>query len=126
MKPPFTLKSGHWYAMEVWDENWPRLPMPSPIKVYRVTPLKQGNGMLRVKFFHANYPAGVQDKEYELRVLHRSACALAAVSADSGEDRVLVFFPLTLEWLRTHWPDLVREKCEQPIEQIMARLFPKV
>ena len=119
----FTLTKGHWYAMEVWAEDWPFLPHASPVRVERVCPLKQGNGLLKVKFFHVNYPAGVQTKEYTLRVLHRNAKALVATSVQPGENRVLVFFPVTTEWLRTHWPEWLRDESAAVTDKMLDRIF---
>ena len=117
-----TLESNHWYAMEVWAADWPECPHASPVRVLRVLPLKQGDGLLRLELFHAAYPEGVQRKEYTLRVLHRSAQVLIAVSAEPSQDRTFAFFPLTADWFRAWWPELVRDPGV-PLTDFLDRHF---
>ena len=110
------------YAVEIWAVGWPQTPHPSPVKVLGVKPLKHGNGMLEVKFFHANYPSGVQIKTYQIQIQHRSPIALAGIQHESDEERLLVFFPLTMDWLRTHWPAVYRNDVE--LQQVLERQIP--
>jgi len=44
----------------------------SPIWVQEFAPQKTGARMLQPHFYHANYPEGVQEKVYDLHILHRS------------------------------------------------------
>lgn len=74
-----------WYAMEIFGASGaPTNPHVSPIFLKAVEPLKTGRGLLKVEFFHAYYPEGVQNKEYVLRVLHRSSSQFAAMKMNNN------------------------------------------
>lgn len=65
----FAVQTRTWYAMEYVFPSAGR--HFSPIWIDEITPLKTGAGLLRLRFFHANYPEGVRDKVYDLQVLQR-------------------------------------------------------
>jgi hypothetical protein len=73
----FPLIEGEWYEMAVIDGGE---EMPSPIRVDEVT--RGPRGRLRLGFDHADYPDGVRDKVYELRITTESAAGLKAKSLD--------------------------------------------
>lgn len=54
--------------------------IPSPIRVDEVT--RGPRGRLRLGFYHADYPDGVRDKVYELRITDESAAGLEAKSLE--------------------------------------------
>ena len=125
----FTLKPDRWYAMEVWDANWQFRPHASPVKIFRVTPLKRGDGTFKLSFFHANYPEGVQHKVYTLRTLHRSSEVLLAISVDPKEERALAFFPVVQKWLHAYWPESFRQTCDESAadtQALLERQFPRL
>ena len=79
----------------------------SPIWVEEITPLKTGVGMLRLRLFHANYPEGVQDKVYDLRVVQRfDGHLLALRRSDGREDATVILESITREWFVHHFPNL--------------------
>lgn len=81
----------------------------SPVWIDRVELLKTGDGLLDLGFYHANYAEGVRGKVYRLRILHRAPGYLLAVREGHGPaaDRLTILFaPVTLDWLRQHFPEL--------------------
>jgi hypothetical protein len=94
-----------WYAMEVFGASGAATnPHVSPIFLKAVEPLKTGRGLLKIDFFHANYPEGVQDKEYVLRVLHRGPSHFAAMKMEDEQQPLVVIFPIESDWTKTHFP----------------------
>jgi hypothetical protein len=107
----FQLLAKKWYAMEVFGAGGaPTNPHLSPIYVNAIEPLKTGHGILRLTFFHANYPEGVQNKEYVLRVLHRGTFHLAAVKTENEDQPLVIIFPLESDWIQTHFPKFESSK----------------
>jgi hypothetical protein len=82
----------------------PTNPHLSPIYVNAIKPLKTGQGILSLSFFHANYPEGVQNKEYVLRVLHRAPSHFAAVKTEDEDQPLVIIFPLKSDWMGKHFP----------------------
>jgi hypothetical protein len=76
-----------------------------------VEPLKTGQGLLEIDFFHANYPEGVQNKEYVLRVIHRASSHIAAVKMEDDQQPLVVVFPMATDWIKTHFPHFDSSKC---------------
>ena len=102
----FTLHHRQWYAMEL---IWPNAARDySPIWLAALHPLGAGDGRLEIEFYHANYPEGVRDKRYALRVLRRANGYLLAERTDESpaERRLVLIEPITTAWLRHHFPDL--------------------
>lgn len=73
--------------------------------MHSARPLSTGHGEFELHFFHANYPAGVHDKQYRLRTILRTASYLAAAVTDSP--RIVVFQPVSREWLRDRFDFVV-------------------
>lgn len=73
----FPLIKGEWYEMAVIDGCEVML---SPIRVDEVE--RGPRGRLRLSFYHADYPDGVRDKVYDLRITDESATGLKAKSLD--------------------------------------------
>ena len=104
--PRFTLQPRQWYAMECIFPNAHR--HFSPIWLKEVQPQGGGDRRLDLAFFHANYPAGVQDKIYTLRVLRRAPGYLLTerLTPDGDERTLILIEPITVEWLRRQFPGL--------------------
>ena len=74
----FTLVHDCWYACEFIGDEFDDAHGEdrcsySPIKVLCCEPLADGTRCMRLEFFHANYPAGVQDKVYTRQTIERGA-----------------------------------------------------
>lgn len=104
----FTLEPGKWYAMLLLGDEFhsaDTLPFhTSPIYVERVTPLKTGKGEFKLTFFHANYPEGVQGKEYRLQTIYRGEQMLILLSSEHSPPRFLHITPINKEWLQLFFP----------------------
>lgn len=105
----FTLERGKWYACEFIGDEFTEvfgtdLCSYSPIKVHNVTPLQSGKRTFRLDFYHANYPQGVQGKEYTLRTIERGASMLLARSTEHDPVRILQIYDITPEWVMAHFP----------------------
>ena len=100
----FRLDRGTWYAAEILGDGLIRSGHRySPIHVDQITPLKTGNRIFELKFLHANYPAGVQDKTYRLQTLHAGQKYLLTKSLGPGPTRFLLIYDIDAEWLRQHF-----------------------
>jgi hypothetical protein len=101
---PFVLQPRTWYAMEYVFPSAQR--HYSPIWAREITLLKTGSGMLRLQFFHANYPEGVQDKVYDLQIAHRFDTHLVALHREDGISLATVILePITKLWFTQHLPN---------------------
>ena len=100
----YRLQRGDWYSAEYLGDSLIRSGNRySPIRVEEITPLKTGNRIFELKFLHANYPAGVQDKTYRLQTLHAGEEYLLARSVGHGPTRFLLIYDIDAEWLREHF-----------------------
>ena len=94
----------------------------SPIWVSRVAPKKRGKGLLRIEFYHANYPEGVRDKGYDLKVLHRDIGYLLAMRVDEKQKPLgtMILETATLEWMERTFPDVAGTITdEMPLERVL-------
>ena len=94
-----TLLPDHWYACEFIPEdplNDER--MYSPIRIQSIRTFKDGSGRLQLAFYHANYPEGVRDKLYDLRVVLRTPTSFLAVRSGTPP-LVLLIHELDAAWL---------------------------
>lgn len=120
----FTLMPGQWLAMEAWMRGFPDPPHCSPIRVLAVAPHGGGRGELTLRFFHAAYPEGVQEKEYRLRVLHRGHDALTLLRLDAPDSEMtLTLFPLHRGWVEKHFPALIHREDQDAIGTVLERKF---
>ena len=55
----------------------------------------KGSRQFTLAFFHANYPEGVQNKEYNLQTIERNRRFILARSTDHTPPRFLLIYPLT-------------------------------
>lgn len=79
----------------------------SPIYVHEAVPRHSGKREIEIRFFHANYPEGVQEKSYTVSVLHREAGVLAGrtehAPAGKATHALIVLRALSLDWMRLHF-----------------------
>lgn len=103
----FRLQQRRWYAAEIIGEEFGReIRSYSPIRVERVTP--KGGRTFEVSFYHANYPEGVRQKEYELLTLERNNVFILARSTSHQPVRWFLIHEVTFEWLERHF-DIANE-----------------
>lgn len=116
----FTLENGKWYACEmIGDEFKPDSCSVdccsyTPIKVHGITPSHAGDRSFRLAFYHANYPEGARDKDYPLCMIERGANMLLARSLEHTPARILLFYDITAEWIRTQFPKLNPDERDFP------------
>ena len=104
----FTLVRDRWYACEfIGDEFHEDKCSYSPIKVHDATPTLDGTRTLNVRFYHANYPEGVQNKSYRLQTLERGQTFLLARSHDHQPTRILLIYDIDGAWVARHFPGFV-------------------
>ncbi|MCB2205031.1 hypothetical protein KQI65_09805 [bacterium] len=101
----FTIVPGNWYAMEfIMDSTDEVQRWYSPVKVQRFSPRQSGGREFDLAFFHAAYPAGVQNKVYPLRTLFRTQSFMIAEHLDEPERRMTVLLhALSARWLKIHF-----------------------
>ena len=103
----FNLKLKRWYACQFLGDEFNATELcilaPSPIRIEQVQPLESGERTFKLAFFHANYPQGVQGKEYTLQTIHRGENCLLARSLEHRPPRFLYLTDLPLEWLKHHF-----------------------
>lgn len=101
----FTLERGTWYACEfIGDEFDEDRCSYSPIRIKEISPLKTGRGLIRLDFYHANYPEGVRDKSYELVMLERGSRYILAISRNHDPARVMQIYDIDWLWMNRHFP----------------------
>lgn len=100
----FTLKKGRWYACEfIGDEFIEDRCSYSPIKIYSLIACHNGQRRFDLAFYHANYPEGVRDKEYELVTLERGRTFILAKSIQHDPLRILQIYDIDENWVRRHF-----------------------
>ena len=103
----FRVRKDYWYACELIGDLFSKQTDQcsySPIKIYDIKPHKTGNRKFTLLFFHANYPWGVQDKEYRLQTLERGETFILAKSTQHDSTRVLLIYEITNTWIKKHFP----------------------
>ena len=98
----FMLEQNKWYACRLEGKEFGT--SYSPIKVCRFAPSKTGDETFQLDFYHANYPAGVRDKEYLVEIIERNEDMIFARSTTHASPRTLLIREITPEWLMTHFP----------------------
>ena len=58
-----------------------------------------------LRFYHANYPEGVRDKVYKLKVLGRGDSYMIAKSLDHTPARILQVYDIDVAWIFRHFPE---------------------
>lgn len=107
-----TMVSGQWYG---WQQlpGYAMTPYFSPIKVEDVTPLKTGQGGLRLRFFNAFYAGGVRDFEKTLRVLRRHPEYIVCDIIDDHEGQIAIVTDCTPEFLLKHSNPAITESLRE-------------
>lgn len=100
----FKLQPSEWYACEIiGDEFAEDCCSYSPIRVDRINPLKRGNQTFDLYFYHANYPEGVRNKKYRLRMIEHGHRYILAKSIDHNPSRVLHIYDIDIAWIERHF-----------------------
>lgn len=113
----FSLDLGVWYAAEFLGDEFAGRRHYSPIRVDGLELLKTGRGELRLAFWHQNYPEGVQDKVYKLRVLERAATYILVRSLEHDPARILHITTLTWRWLGDKLGIYRRERDDDDVQK---------
>lgn len=110
----FTLEKDRWYACEIiGDEFGEDLCSYSPIKILNITPLKTGNSEMELYFYHANYPEGVRDKRYSIKIIERARSFILAVSTEhKNSRRFLQIYDIDGDWMKRHFKMSVEKKSD--------------
>jgi hypothetical protein len=109
----YTLQPNQWYACEfIGDQFDEDRTSYSPIRVNNFETLGTGRRQFRLSFYHANYPAGVRDKSYELETIERGTRFLLARSAEHQPTRILLIYDIDWNWLQRHFQRLSHEKID--------------
>ena len=109
----FSLKRNEWYACEfIGDEFDEDKCSYSPIRIYEIKPFNNGKREYLLKFYHANYPEGVRDKEYKLRTIERGKTYLLARAIDYSPPRFLQIYHVDNAWLKRHFGSIADERIE--------------
>lgn len=119
------LRNNAWYALTfigdeficdpAFSDDQPGSYSFSPIKIYQFAPLKTGNSIFELSFFHWNYPSGVQNKVYKLKKIAHGEKFILATSTEHHPTRTLMIKQLTKRWINLHFrsvnlpEDMLRE-----------------
>lgn len=104
----FPLIPGRWYACEFigdFFKNWEDRRSYSPIRIDSIKPSDTEDGVFLLRFYHANYPEGVRDKVYKLKVLERGDSFMIAKSLDHTPARILQVYDIDVAWIFRHFPE---------------------
>jgi hypothetical protein len=120
----FTLLRDCWYACEfIGDEFESDRCSYSPIKVFEVAPLGDGTRSMRLDFFHACYPAGVQDKTYNLQTIERGERFMLARSVEHAPARFLQIYDIDAAWIRRHFEGIHQPNSSGELSVWLDRTF---
>lgn len=98
----FTLEKNRWYAAEIiGNEFGADIKSYSPIRVEDISP--KGARTFKLCFYHASYPEGVRQKDYELQTLERNQHFILAKSVSHEPSRWLLIHNITPNWLNRHF-----------------------
>ena len=100
----FTLERDKWYGVTFIGDKFGTGygHSYSPIKVFEVELLNTGKRTFKLHFFHANYPAGVNDKVYTLKTMERGKRFMLACSDDHNPKRIMYIEEMSKGWLHKH------------------------
>lgn len=105
----FPLIPGRWYACEFIGDDFKNSEdrcSYSPIRIDSVEPPDTEDGVFLLRFYHANYPEGVRDKVYKLKVLERGDSFMIAESLDDRPLRILQIYDIDSAWISRHFPEV--------------------
>lgn len=105
----FTLNVGKWYACEIIGDFLDSAHSEdrcsyTPIKILGIESLGKGSREFLIRFYHVNYPEGVQGKEYRIQTIERGQSFILANSLDHDLVRFRQIYDITAEWVRSHFP----------------------
>lgn len=127
------LVEGSWYGWQMLPGYTAGYePYFSPIRVLRAEALKTGRGILRLAFWNALYPEGVQEFQVDLTVRTHHAAYLVAELRDPSPgvaDRSAVISTMCISWLEQFCPLLLQgpraeAATEDDAQRYLDRLFP--
>jgi len=87
-------------------ENWEDSRSYSPIRIDRFEASDSEEGVFILGFHHANYPQGVQDKRYRVKVLDRGESYMIGKSLDHTPVRVLLIYEIDVAWISRHFSEV--------------------
>jgi hypothetical protein len=105
----FPVIPGRWYACEIMGDffkNWEDRRSYSPIRIDGIEPSAIEDGIFLLRVYHANYPEGVRDKVYKLKVLERGDSYMIAKSLDHTPARILQVYDIDAAWISRHFPEV--------------------
>jgi hypothetical protein len=117
-KSRFTLEHGKWYACQFFGDFFKGFEAQcsyAPIKVEEVRPM--GNRKYELHFYHANYPAGVKDKVYELQTIERGQSFILAKTTEKEDPRFLRITTISAEWISKHFGQRPEGNLEDWLER---------
>ena len=103
----FPLTQKRWYACELsgdFFKNWDDHCSYSPIRIDDFEVSDSTEGVYQLKFYHANYPEGVREKIYEIRILHWGASYVIGKSLDHTPTRILRIYDIDRDWVSPSFP----------------------
>ena len=121
----FSIVERQWYAVDFIADDVPGSLEDSygysPIFALEFLAKKSGDRLFDLSFFHANYPAGVRDKTYQLQTVHRGEHFLLAKTTNHPDVRFLCFHELTENWARKHF----KVRDEQTVQDWLMEQAPR-
>jgi hypothetical protein len=104
------LQDSHWYAWQMipgyaGERN---VPYFSPIYVQSVKPKKTGHKILNLRFINVFYAEGVQDFNFDMKIIKHSADYLVAeiLYGRNGPDRTAIISHIEFQWIEQCCPGL--------------------
>jgi hypothetical protein len=105
----YNIAENRWYGwlqMPAASPGW----AASPVFVTKVTPLKSGQGLLRLRFLQPLWPGGGCQREVTLRVvLHRADHVVAALEQGGVKHSVMIA-AAKFDWLESYCPEHLRRR----------------
>jgi|GEM_PF-1126350 len=96
-----------WLQMPAASPRW----AGSPVFVTKVTPLKSGQGLLRLRFLQPLWPGGGCQREVTLKiVLHRDEHIVAACE-QGGVRHSVIIAAAEFDWLESYCPEFLRRRA---------------
>jgi hypothetical protein len=115
LHPLFNLQPDRWFAWQMIPGYLGErcVPWASPIYMTKVTPLKQGQGILNLSFDCPLYAEGVTHFERLIQVLIRAENYLVGLIVDDSPahaKRCVVISHIEFEWIRRFCPDFYYQR----------------
>ena len=115
LHPLFILHPGRWFAWQLIPGYMGErcVPWASPIYMTKVTPLKQGKGILSLTFDCPLYAEGVTHGERLIQVLVRAENYLVGLIVEESpvhNKRCAVISHIEFEWIRRSCPEFYYQR----------------